>query len=232
MQVTLELGEVSMLVTPAPEDSMILKSESMTMLKKFAIVAIYSIVISIFTGCGSTKPKAESWVLPKKESAASAMLIGHIDYPNNKTENPKNDKVYLSQVHFMANDKKAKVGNGEPSIELDNNYFVIPNLKPGKYQLISFRTGAFFNPLPISDDKYLIEVKPGQIKFFGSYDYLLEHKSSFLGPHDYKFNLRKATTPSELETFQWLDRIGEGSGWEPAIRKRIHELGGQPSTDR
>src|SRR5512139_248565 len=102
------------------------------MFKKFAILALYAAFLSIFAGCASTKPQAESWALPKKESADSAMLIGRIDYPNNKTENPENNKVYLSEVNFMKKDK-VYFGNGEPNIELDNNYFVVPNLKPGKY---------------------------------------------------------------------------------------------------
>lgn len=195
------------------------------MFKKFAIVAMYAATISIFVGCGSARPKAESWVLPKKENADSAMLIGHIDYPDNKKENPENNRVYLSQVNFMTKDKTVYFGNGEPSIELDNNYFVVPNLKPGKYYLVSFRTGKLFNQLPTFDDKYLIEVKPGQIKFFGSYDFL-EYDSSFLGAHSYKFNIRKAEKPNELEMFQWLNRVSAGSGWEPAIKKRIRELVG------
>lgn len=197
------------------------------MFKKFAVLAMYAIALSIFAGCGSTKPKAESWVLPKKESTDSAMLIGHIDYPNNKKENPESNKVYLSEVNFMTKDKKVYFGNGEPNIELDNNYFVVPNLKPGKYYLVSFRTGKLFNQLPVFDDKYLIEVKPGQIKFVGSFDFL-EYDSSFLWAHSYKFSIRKAEKPSELEMFQWLNRVGAGSGWEPAIKKRIRELGGQP----
>src|ERR1700693_5561300 len=99
------------------------------MFKRFAILTMYVAALSIFAGCGSTRPKAESWVLPKKESADSAMIIGHIDYPDNKKENPENNKVYLSEVNFMTKDKKVYFGNGEPNIELDNNYFVVPNLK-------------------------------------------------------------------------------------------------------
>lgn len=197
------------------------------MLKRFAILTIYAAALSVFAGCGSTKPKAESWVLPKKESAESAMIIGHIDYPNNKKENPDNSSVYLSEVNFMTKDKTVYFGNGERNVELDNNYFVVPNLKPGKYYLVSFRTGKLFNQLPLYDEKYLIELKPGQIKFFGSYDFL-EYDSSFLWAHSYKFDLRKTTKPSELEMFQWLKQVGAGSGWEPAIKKRIRELGGQP----
>ncbi|ADE11450.1 hypothetical protein [Sideroxydans lithotrophicus] len=197
------------------------------MIRKISVLVVYVAVLSIFAGCGSTKPKAESWVLPKKEKADSAMLIGYIGYPNNKKENPENNKLYLSEVNFMTKDKAVYFGNGEPNIELDNNYFVVPNLKPGKYYLVSFRTGELFDQLPLYDEKYVIEVKPGQIKFFGSFDFL-EYDSSFLGAHSYKFSIRKTEKPSELEMFQWLNRVGAGSGWEPAIKKRIHELGAQP----
>ena len=73
-----------------------------------------------------------------------------------------------------------------------------------------------------------MEVKPGEIKFYGSYDY--QDQTSVLrrvfGP-SWRYNLREAKKPSELEMLQWLNRIGGGSGWEPAIKKRIRELGGK-----
>jgi hypothetical protein len=196
------------------------------MFKKIAILGMYVSILVVFAGCASSKPKAESWTLPKKDAADSAMLIGYIGYPNNKKENSDGNILYLSEVNFMT---KGKVyfGNGEKNIELDNNYFVVANLKPGKYWLNSFRTGELFDQLPLYDDKYFVEVKAGQVKFFGSYEFL-EYDSSFLGAHSYKFEIRKATQPSELEMFEWLSRVGSGSGWEPAIKRRIHELGGKP----
>lgn len=172
-------------------------------------------------------PKQSLGVIPKKENADSAMIIGFFDYPNNKKENPENNKIYLSEVSFMKKDKAVYFGNGEPNIALDNNYFVVPNLKPGKYYLVGIHAGKLSNQLPPFDERFAIDVKPGQIKFFGSYDYL-EYQKTFLLAHAYSFNIRKTERPSELEMFQWLNRAGAGTGWEPAINKRIRELGGQP----
>lgn len=195
------------------------------MFTKVSIVVMYVLALVLLTGCGSTKPPAESWMLPKKESTDSAMLIGRIDYPVKKKDSTDTNTVYLSEVNFMRKDK-VYFGNGEPNFELDNNYFVVPNIKPGKYWMNSFRTGKLFNQLPLYDDKYLVDVKAGQIIFVGSYD-LFVYDSSFLGAHSYKFNIKKSDRPTELEMFQWLNRIGMGSGWEPTIRKRIRELGGR-----
>jgi hypothetical protein len=197
------------------------------MIRKISVLMVYVAVLSILSGCGTSRPKAESWVLPKKENANSAMLIGFFDYPNNKKENPANNKLYLLEVNFMTKDKNVYFGNGEANIALDNNYFVVPNLKPGKYYLVSFRAGKLFNQLPLYDEKFAIDVKPGQIKFFGSYDFL-EYDRSFMWAHSYSFNIRKTERPSELEILQWLNRAGAGTGWDPAIKKRIRELSGQP----
>ena len=196
------------------------------MLNRIYMLTLYAVFLSILTGCGSTKPPAESWSLPKRESVDSAMLIGRIDYPVKKKEAADENTVYLSEVNFMRKDK-VYFGNGEPNIELDNNYFVVPNIKPGKYWMMSFRTGKLFNQLPLYEEKYLVDVKPGQIIYVGSYD-LLIYDSSFLGAHSYKFNIKKTERPTELEMFQWLNRIGTGSGWEPTIKKRLRELGGRP----
>lgn len=192
-----------------------------------AFLVICAALIAGLSGCASTKPKAESWSLPKKEAADSAMIIGHIDYPVNKKENPNGDQIFLVEVNFMQKGK-AYFGNGEKSIALDNNYYVIPNLKPGVYYLISFRAGELFNRLPLYEEKYRVELKPGQIKFFSDFDYLT-YENSFLWEKTYKFDIRKADGSREAEMFRWLSRVGAGSGWEPAIKRRLQELGGRPS---
>ena len=100
------------------------------MLNRIYILTLYAVFLSILTGCSSTKPPAESWTLPRKESADSAMLIGRIDYPVGKKDAADDNTVYLSEVNFMRRDK-VYFGNGEPNIELDNNYFVVPNINIG-----------------------------------------------------------------------------------------------------
>jgi hypothetical protein len=196
------------------------------MIKKIYVLVAYVAVLSMLAGCGTSKPLAESWALPKKENANSAMIIGYMGYPNNKKENPDKNVLFLREVNFMTKDKAVYFGNGERSFVLDNNYFVIPNLKPGKYYLNSFRAGKLFNQMPVYDEKYAIELKPGQIRFFGSFDFL-EYEGGFIGARYYKFNIRQAGMPSEQEMFQWLNRVGAGSGWESAINRRLLELGGR-----
>ena len=196
------------------------------MIRKISAFVFYVAVLSISVGCGTTRPNAESWVLPKKESADSGMIIGFFDYPNNKKENPDGNKLYLLEVNFRTKEDRLFHKVGADNIAFDNNYFVVPNLKPGKYYLTSFHAGKLYNELPRYDERFAVQVKPGQITFFGSYDYL-EYSRGFLGAHSYTFDMRKTERPSELEMLQWLNRTGAGSGWEAVIRKRIRELGSQ-----
>lgn len=193
-----------------------------------AVVCLMFIIISTISGCASY-PNPETWKLPAKEDAGSAMFIGRIALPDNKQENPEGRVLLLGAVDFRERSRAVYFGNGEDSFVMSNNYFVVPNIKPGKYHLAGFKTGKVYNTLPLHD-KDLIEIKPGQIKFVGSYDYL-DIKQSVLGEMiglAGSYNLRKAKKPTELEMLQWLNRIDDGSGWEPVIKKRIRELGGKP----
>lgn len=192
------------------------------------VVNLMFIVISIISGCASY-PNPETWKLPAREDAKSAMFIGRIALPDNKDENPDGLVLKLDAVDFRDRNRAIYFGNGEKSFVMSNNYFVVPNIKSGKYHLAGFNTGKVYNTLPL-DDEDLIEIKPGQIKFVGSYDYLNIEQgvlSKMVGLSG-SYNLRKAKKPTELEMLQWLNRIGNGSGWEPAIKKRIRELGGKP----
>lgn len=190
--------------------------------------------VPLLTGCGPTKPDADHWRLPKKESASSGMIVGRLDYPDSKAENPDGLMLNLRNVEFHDVKQAVHFGNrGEENFILSNNYFVVPNLKPGTYRLASFRAGNVYHGFRKADHKF--DVGPGQIKFVGSLDYA-QHDPSTLRKignalSSYKtleYSVKKAPHPTELEMFQWLNRIGAGSGWETAIQKRIRELGGKP----
>jgi hypothetical protein len=201
---------------------------------KRIVIPLFLTASLLLSGC-STPPMAESWKLPKRENAESAMIIGRIDLPDNKKENPEEYDLYLDSVAFRSLEKAVyfNAGNmpgGEDNFVMyDNNYFVVPNIKPGKYYFVGFATGDTFNTLPKEDDD-VIEIKPGQIRFIGSFDYLSQEQGflSRLAKLSGSYRLRPAKHPTELEMLQWLKRVGTGSGWEPAIKRRIRELGGNP----
>ena len=118
---------------------------------------------------------------------------------------------------------------GEESFVMDNHYYVVPNIKPGKYYFFGFDQGSVYNFMTDGStvkDSDLIEVKPGEIKYVGSLDYIKNDRSFFekvKGTGTY--SLSKATHPTELEMLQWLMQTAKGSGWEADIKKRMHELG-------
>ncbi len=199
----------------------------MASLKNLAACAVGVAVVLLMTGCGPTKPDPNTWVLPQKENASSGMIIGRLDFANNTKENPDHLVLNLKSVDFWNVAQAVHFGNaGEPHVVMTNNYFVVPNLKPGKYKLNSFYVGQVYHGLQEVASAFTFEVKPGEIKYVGAYDYLT-YDQNFLQKVGKTFNytVRKAQHPTELEMLQWLSRVGKGSGWEPAIRKRMQELG-------
>lgn len=181
------------------------------------------VAVMMLAGCISN-PNAETWRLPQKDNSKSAMIVGRVDVPHNKAENPKGDKLYLQAVNFMLKDKIYWMdGSGEKNYVLDNNYFVVPNIKPGKYYFRGFLTVHGFNSISDgSSDKDMFEVKPGEIKFIGSFDYVKNDRSVMEKiKNTGTFTLRRASHPTEQEMFQWLKRVGAGSGWESSINKHI-----------
>ena len=199
----------------------------MALQSSFVARVLGLMIMFLLTGCGTVKPEANSWSLPEKTSANSGMIIGRIDFPDNKTENPEHVVLNLEVVEFSNVAQVIQFGDdGEEHYIMANNYFVVPNLKPGTYRLNSFRTGNVYHGLQ-HEDSYSFEVKPEQIKFIGSLDYI-QYKQTLLQKVGqtkiHPYNLRKAQKPTELEMLQWLNRISKGSGWESAIRKRIHEI--------
>lgn len=207
----------------------------MTLAQKCGIWVLGMAAALALTACGPIKPEPEQWSLPKKADPDSGMIVGRIDFPDDKKENPENLALNLIIVEFRDTASVVHFGDkGEEHYIMNNNYFVVPNLKPGKYRLASFKAGKVYHGLPYDSDDYRFEVKPGQIKFVGSLDYLQEEPGAlkkiamvFNARPRLHYALRPASHPSELEMFQWLNRIGAGSGWESTIRKRIKELGEQ-----
>lgn len=200
--------------------------------KNHALGIVTAVAILLSTGCAMDPRHAhEEWKLPKKEAAESAMIIGRIAMPDNKEENPDSRYLLLYDVVFFNTAKTGYFchGNmpcGEKAFTMYNGYFVVPNLKPGKYYFQGFATGNVFNSLP---EDALIELKPGQILYLGSFDYLEGGHNgvkSFIGLNG-SYSLRPNKKPTEVEMLQWLYGASNGSGWEPVISKRIKVLGGK-----
>lgn len=186
-------------------------------------------LVVVLTGCSSTinKPNPMTWKLPHKTSPDSGMIIGRLETPANKKENPEGHTLYLGNVMLNDVGKFVRMNYDlqDPDI-MENNYFVFSNIKPGKYKMVAFFANIRHGLAGV--DGYTVEVKPGQIAFLGSYDYIKNEPTLFQKLRKTgTFGLRKAQQPTELEMFQWLEKIGSGSGWESAIRKRIQELSGQ-----
>lgn len=201
----------------------------MEAIKKLVAWASGLAVVLLMTGCETVKPHAHSWSLPKKGDANTGMLIGRLEYPNNPATNPKNLVLNLHNVEFRNEAQALRFGNkGEESYIMDNNYFVVPNLKPGTYRFVSFRVGQLFHGLG-HEDGFTYEVKPGQIKYVGSIEYS-QYQQSFLQKmgKTLNYSVTKVQQPTEMEMLQWLNKTSAGSGWEPSIRKRMLELGGRP----
>lgn len=187
----------------------------------------------LMAGCGTPTLKSDAWNLPMKENAQSAMIIGRIDLPDNATENPKGEHLYLERVVVMSPTGAYICGGYMPCGETnfimnDKNYFVVPNLKPGKYYIRGFTTGDVYNSFPV-DDKYAINLKAGEILFVGSFDYLDKPQgtvSKFFGMPG-SFGLRPAKHPTETEILHWLEHAGKGTGWEGNIRHTLAMMHGR-----
>lgn len=189
----------------------------------------------VLAGCGGmARHPVESWQLPARKNTDSGMIFGRIELPADKKENPDGKVLYLNDVAFQYWGKvyffSGTIPRGEKNYVMTNKYFVVPDIKPGKYNFAGFQTGNVFNGLPFGKGK-LIDVKPGQLVYIGSYDYLDGNlsglKMAFGIPGSY--SLRPNPQPTELEMLQWLYRASKGSGWEETISKRIKQLGGKPS---
>lgn len=195
---------------------------SMSQKNLWASILLAAILLS---SCSSvTIMPAEAWKLPAKENAESAMIVGRIGLEGNK---PLATNAVTFQLWGKIYFHGGNVPRGEEEFLMDNSYFVIPNIKPGQYWFAGFYANGVYNRLP-ADKKDFIDVKPGEIKFVGSFDYvegkLSTLRTAFGVPGS--FGLKQAQKPSELEMMRWLLRAGNGSGWEATIKQRIRTLGG------
>jgi len=118
---------------------------AMIAIRKISLVLLFVSLCTTFVGCGPTRPNDEKWTLPKREGSDTGMIIGRLDYPENKSDNPKDLTLRLFNVDFWKEGKSVYFNaNGEPSVVLNNDYFVIPNLKPGKYYFVGFQAGNVY----------------------------------------------------------------------------------------
>lgn len=185
---------------------------------------VVMITALVAAGCGGpTIHASQNWQLPAKTSPESAMFVGRIGLPDGKY-------LALRDVNFQRWGKAyvhmGTVPRGEKNFIMDNNYFVIPNVKSGTYWFAGFYAASAYNRLP-ADKKDFIEIKPGEVKFIGSYDYFDGKLSTLrmsLGIPG-AFGLQANRKPSEAEMLKWLITVGNGSGWEPAIQQRARALG-------
>lgn len=185
---------------------------------RYAMPLLLAIAV-VLQGCahGPSKP----WVMPAKKAPETAAIFGSIEMQGDK-------HLLLRNVNIM---KKGKVYGGmgrqalgEKTIVLGDNRFIAPNVPPGTYFVSGFDAGNVYHFIPPANITYF-EVKPGQLKFIGSFWY--EGKSGgLIGPGS--FSLKPAKTPSEMDMLRWLERISDGTGWEPSIAQRIRQLGGKP----
>jgi hypothetical protein len=151
------------------------------------------------------------------------MFVGRVGLPDGQ-------RLTLRDVNIQRWGKvyahMGTVPRGEKNFVMDNNYFVIPNVKPGTYWFAGFYAAGAYNGLP-ANKKDFIEIKPGEVKFIGSYDYIDGKLSTLrmsLGIPG-SFGLQPNRKPSELEMLKWLMTVGNGSGWEPVIQQRARALG-------
>ncbi len=180
-------------------------------------------------GCSSNPRSADRWKTPKKEDAQMGMLIGRLDILHDKVkEGPYPRRFYLTSVDFKDVNTGFFSDGIQKSYVMDNHYFVIPNVKPGKYYLWGFQAGNAYNNVfgPDPKPEQLVEVKPGEIRFVGSIDYIENHRSVWEHiKNTGTFDLRLAQHPTELELLQWLAKASVGSGWEDDIQKRMKQVG-------
>ncbi len=199
----------------------------MATLNKSGLVYLICAITLLLGGCAAN-PKAETWKTPKKEDAQMGMLIGRLDITHDKKENPDNHRLLLLSVDFKDADPGFFSDGIQKSYVMDNHYFVIPNVKPGKYYLWGFQAGNAYNNVfgPDPKPEQLVEVKPGEIRFVGSIDYIENHRSVWEHiKNTGTFDLRLAQHPTELELLQWLAKASVGSGWEDDIQKRMKQVG-------
>lgn len=193
---------------------------------KKIVLAIGSVAVLALAGCGGTPIiPAETWALPAKEKPEMAMLIGRLGLPDNKHLNLHWVTVQDPGKIYMYS---GTVPKGETNFVMDNNYFVVPNLKPGKYHFAGFAARGGYNSFGRNKEDF-IELKAGEIRFVGSFDYSEGASNALLEiiRVSGSFSLKRAAQPSEVEMLRWLLRVGNGSGWEPAVKQRIKELGGK-----
>ncbi len=188
--------------------------------KKLLLWVILGLLSIAIISCSSMDTHhVDTWKLPAKKNDKSAMIIGRIGLTDNK---PMPMRVVAYLKWGKAYGHSGRVPRGEKEYIMDNGYFVIPNIEPGKYWFSGFFAFGYYNTInDMPNEKNdTINIKPGEIKFVGSYDYHNDGRS---------FSLKPAQKHSELEIMQWLLKTSTGSGWEATIKQHIKSLSGGKS---
>ena len=138
--------------------------------------AIVVVVLAI-SGCAPQIYPAEQWTLPAKTSPETAMFVGRIGLPDGKRLNLLDVNLqHWGKVYFHA----GTVPRGEKNYVMDNNYFVVPNVMPGKYWFAGFYAAGAYNGLPAQKSAF-IDIKPGEVVYLGSWDYYSGKLSGQIG---------------------------------------------------
>jgi len=154
--------------------------------------------------------------MPQKETQTAGVIFGSIESEGNR---------HLDLIEIYIKTSDVKVPSNKVVI-LTSNKFIVPNLEPGTYFITGFRAGDYKHSV---DPEIFppIVLKPGELKYFGAYWYKFIKTGLF--ERD-TFKLTTAEEPSEINMLRYLERVSNGTGWEPSIKKRIIELGGEQMT--
>lgn len=164
------------------------------------------------------------WTMPTKASARSAVIFGAIEQEDERPFNFRHVNVMQKGKVYVAMGSSL----GEKVTILDNDLFIAPKVEPGTYFIPGFNMGSRYHGIPEKKREFF-EVRPGELKFVGSFLYHRIERGPFLQD---LYTLDKIDKPTERELVLFLAEISEGTGWEKTVARRIHQLGGKPPSKK
>ncbi len=158
-----------------------------------------------------------SSIAPPEEITAPDMglVFGHIesDMPIDKVDLQEYGVIYIPPFTYPPR-----------VLVYDNGTFMAENLKPAKYVLVAFHAGNKVFTL-VNDERsayqHIVQVKPGQLNYAGSYRVTVTKKNLF-GKGD--FEVDELQRPTERDLLKDLFRLTQGTGWQKKIERRMKEL--------
>ena len=182
---------------------------------KRVITAISLLLIAIgLSGCGAPPIKPV-------EGPSSAAAYGNITLPDNK--------VITRVILYKVGEVYAPPFKSPPqSHTYMNGNFFFENLTPGKYFLASFMSGNvafYFNYRGIKEKefikKYAINIKPGSVKYLGSYRVTGIEKHWFSSG---SFKIKRSKKPRPKTILKHLIKASKGTGWDKRFTKAMKRL--------